>query len=292
MNSRRILVLAPHPDDEIIACGIAAWRARQAGARVFVLYLTSGVPAPEALWAWQQAGRAARLSRRRAEAHVAAALIGAEPVGFLEYPSRRLRHHLDAAAAETGRRIIECDAEVLWVPAFEGAHQDHDAANALAAQFRDVLPVHEFAAYNFAGGHTRSNQFADPRDGDAAIEFTAEETALKRQTLACYASERGNLKHIETVRESWRPLPHHDYRGPPHSGRLFRERFQWVPFEHPRVDFEPSATVYAEIGQWASAGAAERQPALGNPPGREARQADREFAGALDQAERERGLGG
>ena len=60
MDSRRILVLAPHPDDEIVACGIAAWRARQVGARVFVLYLTSGVPAPEALWAWQQAGRAAR----------------------------------------------------------------------------------------------------------------------------------------------------------------------------------------------------------------------------------------
>ena len=117
MDSRRILVLAPHPDDEIVACGIAAWRARQAGARVFVLYLTSGVPAPEALWAWQQAGRGPRLSRRRAEAAAAAALIGAESVGFLEYPSRRLRHHLDAAAAETGRRIIECDADALWVPA-------------------------------------------------------------------------------------------------------------------------------------------------------------------------------
>ena len=292
MDSRRILVLAPHPDDEIVACGIAAWRARQAGARVFVLYLTSGVPAPEALWAWQQAGRGPRLSRRRAEAAAAAALIGAESVGFLEYPSRRLRHHLDAAAAETGRRIIECDADALWVPAFEGAHQDHDAANALAAQFRDVLPVHEFAAYNFAGGRTRSNQFADPRAGDVAIEFTAEEAALKRQTLVCYASERGNLKHIETVRESWRPLPCHDYSAPPHSGRLFRERFHWVPFEHPRVDFEPSAMVYAEIGQWASAAAAQRQPALGDPPGHEAGQADREFAGALDEAERERGLRG
>src|SRR5690349_16650698 len=50
MEPRRILVLAPHPDDEIVACGIAALRARAAGARVFVLYLTTGVPAREALW--------------------------------------------------------------------------------------------------------------------------------------------------------------------------------------------------------------------------------------------------
>jgi len=290
MEPRRILVLAPHPDDEIVACGIAISRARAADARVFVLYLTTGIPAPEALWAWQRAGHTARVSRRRAEAHAAAALLGLGPIGFLDYPARRLRHHLDAAAAAIGRAVMQCAADSLWVPAFEGAHQDHDAANALAAQFCDVLPVHEFTAYNFAGGHVRSNRFAEPRAGDVLIELTADEAALKRRALACYASERGNLRHIEAVRESWRLLPRHDYSAPPHSGRLFRERFHWVPFGHPRVDFEPSATIYAEIGDWASAGAAQRQPALDDPPGDEPRQADREFAGPLDEAERERGL--
>jgi N-acetylglucosamine malate deacetylase 1 len=291
MEPRRILILAPHPDDEIVACGIAALRARAAGARVFVLYLTTGVPVPEALWPWQRSGHAARLSRRRAEARVAATLFGLEPIGSLDYPSRQLRHHLDAAAAEIGRAIMEHGAEALWVPAFEGAHQDHDAANALAARFCDVLPVHEFAAYNFAGGAIRSNRFAEPRDGEVTIEATAAEAALKRQALACYESERGNLRHIRAEGESRRPLADYDYGTPPHSGRLFRERFHWVPFRHPRIDFEPSATVYAEIGRWVSAGAAARQPALGDAPGDEPRQADREFAGALDEAEGERGIG-
>ena len=291
MEPRRILVLAPHPDDEIVACGIAALRARAAGAQVFVLYLTSGVPAPEALWPWQRSGHAARLSRRRTEARLAAALFGMESIGSLDHPSRRLRYHLDAAAAEIGRAIMEHAIEALWVPAFEGAHQDHDAANALAAQFCGVLPVYEFAAYNFAGGRVRSNRFADRHDGEVTIETTAAEAALKRQALACYESERGNLRHIRAERESWRSLPHYDYGTPPHSGRLFRERFHWVPLRHPRIDFEPSATVYAEIGRWASQTAAARQPALGDAPGDQPRQADREFAGALDQTERERGIG-
>ena len=40
----RVLILAPHPDDEVVACGLATIRARAAGTPVFVLYLTSGVP--------------------------------------------------------------------------------------------------------------------------------------------------------------------------------------------------------------------------------------------------------
>ncbi len=50
----RILILAPHPDDEIVACAIAPSRAVAAGARIFVLHLTAGVPPERALWPWQR----------------------------------------------------------------------------------------------------------------------------------------------------------------------------------------------------------------------------------------------
>ena len=292
MEARRILVLAPHPDDEIVACGIAALHARAAGARLFVLYLTTGVPAPEMLWPWRRAGHAARVARRRAEAHAAAALLGFEPTRFLDYPSRQLRDHLEAAEAAVDRTLAECAADALWVTAFEGAHQDHDVANALASKFRDRISVCEFAAYNFAGGDVRSNHFPDRRDGDVRIELSAEEAALKKKALACYASERGNLRHIRVACESWRPLPDHEYGAPPHAGRLFRERFHWVPFRHPRVDFDRSARIYAKVGGWVSARDAHAQLPFGNRPSGKPGQADREFSGALDEAERQRGFGG
>lgn len=252
-SARRILLLAPHPDDEIVACGIAAVRARAEGARIFTLYLTTGVPPREVLWPWQRGRYGARISRRREEAVAAAALFGWEPVGFLDIPSRRLIAHLDEAAAAIGEALGETQASELWVPAFEGAHQDHDAANALAASVRHRLPVWEFAAYNLAGGRVRSNRFLDARGGVIELPLSRAEVARKRRALAIYASERGNLAHVRVAEEAYRPLPRHDYAAPPHPGRLFRERFHWVPFRHPRIDFTPSAEIYSVLGHWGAA---------------------------------------
>src|SRR5579862_308184 len=210
-SPRRILVLAPHPDDEVVACGVAALRARAAGARVFVRYLTSGVPERGEGWLRPPAPYAVRVARRRREALSAAALLGLEPVGFAARPSRHLRSELDAAAAEVGAAIVAYAPEVLWVPAFEGGHQDHDAANALAAALAGAMPVWEFAAYNFVGGRVRANRFAQEHGGEASLVATPAEEAIKRRALACYRSERGNLRHVGAGREACRPLPTYDY---------------------------------------------------------------------------------
>jgi LmbE family N-acetylglucosaminyl deacetylase len=290
-DARRILILAPHPDDEVAACGIAAMRAAASGARVFALCLTTGVPAADDLWPWRRKEYAARVARRRAEAEAAAALIGLEPIGFGDRPSRRLCAHLDEAFGEIERALADSRAEALWVPAFEGAHQDHDAANAVAASLRNLVPIWEFAAYNFAGGRVNTHRFPAQRGDEAVVVPNAAEAALKRRALARYTSERGNLRHIRIEREVCRPLPQHDYGSPPHPGRLFRERFHWVPFRHPRIDFMPSAEVYAAIGRWASARDRRPSAALGQSPSSKAGEAHRELAGALDQAQSESGIG-
>jgi LmbE family N-acetylglucosaminyl deacetylase len=246
----RILILAPHPDDEIVACGIAAFRARHTGAEISVLYLTTGVPPCDRLWPWQRAGYDTRVARRREEAMAAAALMALQPEGFLDIPSRGLVAHLDEAAAAVDRALAVTAAERLWVTGFEGAHQDHDAANAIAARFVGRVAVWEFAAYNYAGGRVHSNRFPDARGGVIELNFNDQEQELKHQALALYASERGNLAHLQIAAEAYRPLPRHDYAAPPHGGTLFRERFHWVPFRHPRIDFTPSAEIYAALGRW------------------------------------------
>ena len=99
MTARRVLILIPHPDDEVVGCAIAARRARAEGATLWGLYLTTGIPSRDQLWPWQRRGYERRVERRRREAIIAAKTIGISPVRFQDWPSRTLKAHLDEAAA-------------------------------------------------------------------------------------------------------------------------------------------------------------------------------------------------
>ncbi len=248
---RRILILAPHPDDEVVGCAIAARRAIAEGAKLFVLYLTTGLPERGLLWPWARGGHGARVERRRSEALTAADLLGLVPAGFADWPARSLKAHLDEAAALIDGAVRRHRVDTVWAPAYEGGHQDHDAVNLLAARLAARLAVREFAEYHNAGGRVRSQGFIAANGTERLLELTPEERDLKRRALALYRSERGNLAHIECEVESLRPLARYDYRAPPHPGTLFWARFQWVPFRHPRIDFDAPAEVYAVLAAFA-----------------------------------------
>lgn len=252
MTGSRILILIPHPDDEAVGCAVAAARARAEGAGLWGLYLTTGVPAREALWPWQRRRHAERVDRRRREAARAADALGISPAGFSDWPARTLKAHLDEALALVERALGDHGIDEIWAPAWEGGHQDHDAANCLAARLSGRVRVLEFAEYNFAGGTVRSQAFADPDGTEQILTLTSAEALFKGKLLALYASERANLRHIRLERESLRLLPRRDYARAPHGGTLFWQRFHWVPFRHPRVDFDRPEQVRAILAAWAS----------------------------------------
>ncbi len=242
----RILLLIPHPDDEVVGAAAAIARRRADGDQFFGLYLTDGIPAPEQLWRRDRPRREARARQRRDEAREAAAVLGIEPIDFLGWPSRTLKAHLSEAAPRIEKIFQERAIDAIWVSAWEGGHQDHDAANFLASRVANGRPVVEFAEYNRGGGTVRWNRFAMPNGAETALRLTPGEIEMKRRLLAIYRSEKANLALARVEMESRRPLPAHDYARPPHSGPLLRERFHWVGrlFRHPRVDFEPSQAVY------------------------------------------------
>jgi LmbE family N-acetylglucosaminyl deacetylase len=248
MYGQRILILIPHPDDEVVGCAAAILRARERGAEVFGLFLTTGVPAKDVVWPWRRRRHADMVATRRAEAEKTARLLGVNPCGWSGIPTRSLKDHLVEARALALNAIRGHAIDTLWTSAYEGGHQDHDAANVLAASLKDIeprLPVFEFAEYNFAGGRARTHVFPFLTGGEIVIDLAPTEADVKRQALALYRSERANLAFIHAARECFRPLSPYDYSRPPHAGTLFYERFQWVPFRHPRVAFDPPARVSA-----------------------------------------------
>lgn len=261
---RSILILAPHPDDEVVACHAAIGRAQAAGATVRAIFLTHGCVSRETMWPWARAGYEAGYERRRAEAEAVLAELGVEAVGWSERPARELWRHLGEAEAEIRAAIAAHGIDQLWSPAFEGGNADHDGANAIAARLAaesgGKLSALEFAEYNLAGGprggKAHSHAFPAPNGTETELTLTEAEQTAKRRALAGYVSERGNLGYVGVEREVLRPLPAYDYGAPPHAGKLWYARFQWVPFRHPGVDFtqpdEVAAAIVAYLGEMKS----------------------------------------
>jgi N-acetylglucosamine malate deacetylase 1 len=81
-----VLVLAAHPDDEVLGCGGALAKWVDAGARVHVAFLADGVFSREAEPVVQQQ----QLQLRRSAADQACAVLGVHSVSFGDFPDNRM----------------------------------------------------------------------------------------------------------------------------------------------------------------------------------------------------------
>ncbi len=248
----RILVLIPHPDDEVVGCFAALAHARAAGHTIFGLYLGHGCVAREALWPWQRGDYATRVNTRMTEAMQVANFMGLRVAGENRArPARAIWQELPQVMDEVNAAIRNVQPTHIWVPAYEGGNPDHDALNALASTLKGPQ-VFEFAEYHLAGGRPHYNAFIHPRGDETVLELSLPEQTAKRQALEMYASEQGNIGGLGIRYEALRYLAGYDYAARPYPGKLWYERFQWVqlpgvPFKHPRVDYTKSAEVSAAI---------------------------------------------
>lgn len=243
MFGKRILILIPHPDDEVVACAAAIARARAQGARVYGVNLSHGCLAKQTMWWWERGNYEADVERRISESVRVAEFLGIKLLqGNVTRAAREIWPDLQTVYGEVMQAMQACAPDMLWVPAYEGGNPDHDGINALASTIKNV-PVYEMAEYHFASGIPHSNAFLAVKGNETVLNLTADEQAMKRAALALYESEQKNLGDMDVRYESFRPLATYDYSKRPHEGTLWYERFQWVPFRHPRVDFTKAASV-------------------------------------------------
>ena len=86
--SKTILILAAHPDDEVLGCGGTIARYAHEGANIHIVFLADGVGARQQNKV-MSATNIAGLARREA-AEVAAKILGAQSVTFGEFPDNRM----------------------------------------------------------------------------------------------------------------------------------------------------------------------------------------------------------
>ena len=134
VHAERVLVLAPHSDDEIFGCGGLLAGLAAAGAEIAVLYLTDSSGGAEVT-----ADQEAYAARRHAEAEKGLALIGVREFEALAIPDGDLAAHVDAAAEAITRRLREHRPDLLLSVSPCEVTADHRAA--FAALHRTLSPL-------------------------------------------------------------------------------------------------------------------------------------------------------
>lgn len=136
VRATSVLVLAPHPDDEVVGCGGLLATLAEAGAAIRILFLTDGAGGRGAEAVDTPAGYA---RRRREEAARAGAVLGIVGIEFLDLPDGELAAHLDAASSAIARAITMQRPQLLLVPSPLELTEDHRAA--FAALHRVLSPL-------------------------------------------------------------------------------------------------------------------------------------------------------
>lgn len=116
----KVLVLAPHPDDESIGCGGALCLHALAGDSIVAVFLTSGEAG------LKNCPEARRI--REAEAHAAAQILGIKNLHFLHGPDGSLSNEINQLATAL-RPILQSEQpNLIYLPHPGESHPDHKAA--------------------------------------------------------------------------------------------------------------------------------------------------------------------
>jgi LmbE family N-acetylglucosaminyl deacetylase len=131
-SGERIVVLAPHMDDEVIGCGGTIARHVAKGSAVTVIFLTDGRlgGAASGLPARGTERSAGIASTRKDEARRALGELGISNAVFLDAKDGELGATLELGEALRDA-LVAARPEIVYLPFFLEEHPDHRAASAL-----------------------------------------------------------------------------------------------------------------------------------------------------------------
>lgn len=165
LPAQAVLVLAPHPDDEVFACGGAIARHVAAGTPVSVLVLTDG-----ALYGDSQT--------RQGECLQAAEVLGYGVPEFWNIPDRRL-HYSGALVQGLVEKITSCAIDLVYAPSPWEVHPDHRQAHILAVEAVRRCGATVRVAFYEVGAPLRPNVLLD----------ISSVQGLKQKAMLCFASQ-------------------------------------------------------------------------------------------------------
>lgn len=179
----RMLVLAPHPDDEVFGCGGAILRHASLGDTVHVIIASDGAFHCEA----EQ--KASHTAMRQAESNAAAAIMGYGQPEYWGLPDRGITCDEPLIQRITAA-IAAFKPDLVMAPSIYEVHPDHLALGTAALQ---AVRHHEYplslAMYEVGVPMQRPNILLDISDLQAR----------KQQAMACFASQLKTQRYDQHI---------------------------------------------------------------------------------------------
>ena len=195
LNTDRILIVAPHPDDESLGAGGLLQRAFAAGIPVKIVFATNGDNNPWAQRYWERRWKIGVVerqrwgARRQQEALKAIEVLGgnANCARFLNLPDQGVTDLLMTANRGLWEQlkfeIYQWKPTLLIIPSLMDSHPDHSALCVLLSRLAQMIGSVRILEYLI---HKPSVQVARQ---PIALQLTAEEIETKRRAIFCHETQ-------------------------------------------------------------------------------------------------------
>jgi len=185
----RVLVLAPHPDDETVGCGGTLRKFVDAGVRVKVLIMTDGRQGNAEIRQLavgdpvRQRKESELVARRKHEALTALDVLGVKDREFLEARDGELRASTSMVASKLAHALSQWRPDSVLLPFVTDRHRDHFAANCCF--------IEAIARLNAAWTRTLqcvAYEIWSPIYANVYVDISST-MEFKRKALSCYQSQ-------------------------------------------------------------------------------------------------------
>jgi len=185
-----VLLLAPHPDDEVLACAGLLQRCNQSGRHLEIWMITDG----EACFG-NEADTREVAARRRSEAGEARRRLGIEcTVRWLGFPDTQVSHYqyqlrellLTHLRARVRHAHTNAGTLLIAPPPFDG-HPDHDCIGAVAREVavQQQLLLLQYPIWMWHSGSAAALQ----KNNVVRMGLSAAEEIRKRDAIAAFSSQ-------------------------------------------------------------------------------------------------------
>lgn len=194
MNSNT-LIIAPHPDDEILGCGGTIKKLSASGIRVVVLVATRGK---------KEMYSDERIINVRNEAKKAHKILGVTETRFFDFPAPDLdRVSLAEISGAISEVIREYDIATVYLPHYGDIHHDHRVifqAGLVAARPVNGNPVKRIFSYETLSETEWAAPLGDMTFIPTRFVNISDFFNLKLEAMKCFKSQLRNFPNPRSLK--------------------------------------------------------------------------------------------